>query len=50
MLRQRTAIYEAIRTGALHSYKIGASRLLLIEDIDAWLDSITTGAAQTPAT
>lgn len=42
--RPRTAVYEAIRTGALRSYKVGASRLLLLEDIDAWLDSITTGA------
>jgi excisionase family DNA binding protein len=40
--RPRTAIYEALRSGELRSYKVGGARLLLREDLDRWLDFLTT--------
>jgi excisionase family DNA binding protein len=33
----RSAIYEAIQTGALVSFKAGKRRLILIEELEAWL-------------
>ena len=35
----RTTIYEAIRSGALRSLKIGKRRLILIVSLRAWLET-----------
>ena len=43
--RNRTHIYEAIKSGELRSYKIGSARLVLREDLDDWLDRLTRGGA-----
>lgn len=40
----RSAIYEAIRTGQLKSYKIDGRRLLLREDLDDWINRLIAGA------
>jgi excisionase family DNA binding protein len=42
--RPRSAIYLAIQDGTLRSYKVGKSRLMLREDLDAWLESLTSNA------
>lgn len=42
--RPRSAIYLAIQDGSLRSYKVGKSRLMLREDLDAWLERQTTKA------
>lgn len=36
----RTKLYEAISSGELPSFKIGARRLIRVEEIDAWLDRL----------
>jgi excisionase family DNA binding protein len=33
----RTMLYQALRSGALRSLKIGSRRLITIEALDAWL-------------
>ena len=43
----RTKIYEALNTGALTSFKIGARRLIRVSEIDAWLRRLE--ADHTPA-
>lgn len=48
--RPRTALYEAIADGLLKSYRVGARRLLLREDLDEYLDRLTVGSAQTVGT
>lgn len=45
--RPRSAIYLAIQDGSLRSYKVGKSRLMLREDLDAWLDQLTAQAQAT---
>lgn len=33
----RTAIYQAVASGELHSFKHGQRRLFLVEDLRAWI-------------
>jgi excisionase family DNA binding protein len=47
--RTRSAIYVAIQHGSLRSYKVGKSRLMLREDLDAWIESLTVHATDSGA-
>jgi excisionase family DNA binding protein len=38
--RPRSHIYEAIRAGELRSYKLGAARWFVREDLDEWIDRL----------
>jgi excisionase family DNA binding protein len=35
----RSLIYEALRTGDLKSLRVGARRLVMLDDLRAWLES-----------
>lgn len=35
----RTKLYEALSSGALPSFRVGARRLVRIADLEAWLES-----------
>lgn len=39
----RSTLYEALRAGELKSMKIGRRRLILVEDLKAWLVSHRVG-------
>jgi excisionase family DNA binding protein len=40
----RSTIYEAMRTGGLKFVKIGARRLILLDDLREWLIALRDGA------
>ncbi|WP_120993161.1 helix-turn-helix domain-containing protein [Stutzerimonas urumqiensis] len=42
----RSAIYEAIARGDLHSFKSGKRRLILIEELQAWIRRLAKGNAR----
>jgi len=41
----RSTIYLAIKSGALRSFKRGRKRVLMPEDVDAWIKGETAPAA-----
>lgn len=42
----RSAIYQAIAVGALNAFKSGKRRLILVRDLESWINSVAKANAR----